>query len=155
MTGRRAKSENRSLSHDSYYVGGCHLHYKKAVKFRVATVIHWPQTRKVLVLEFFWNYSSALEMSSANDCVRCKETVRQMQQALQCECCERWQHRTCGTGVSQQHYREAVRGDRNIEWRCEDCLNMSAGFLLPVAESTRTDGEFHFFSTRVLSSWTM
>ena len=88
-------------------------------------------------------------MSSADQCIRCKETVRERQQALQCDCCERWQHRTCGTGVSQKHYREAVRGDRELEWRCEDCLNLSVGFLLPVAESTRTDGKLPFLYNNV------
>ncbi|XP_028408207.1 uncharacterized protein LOC114530782 [Dendronephthya gigantea] len=31
----------------------------------------------------------------------------------------------------------ALSGMDRIDWRCDDCLNMSAGFLLPLAESSR------------------
>ena len=46
--------------------------------------------------------------------------------------------------VVQKDYRSAVRSGQDIDWRCDDCLNMSAGFLLPAAESTRVDQDRKF-----------
>ena len=82
--------------------------------------------------------NSRLFMATQDFCIRCKEPVRARQEELQCNGCERWQHRTCGSGISQKDYRSAVKRGEEIDWRCEDCLNMSAGFLLPLAESTTT-----------------
>jgi hypothetical protein len=82
-------------------------------------------------------YSVVLKMSAEDNCIRCKEPVRARQQGLLCDCCERWQHRTCNSGISLNAYRTAVRCGEDIDWRCVDCLNLSAGFLLPAAESTR------------------
>ena len=76
--------------------------------------------------------------------IRCEESVGARQQALQCDGCEKWQHRTCGSGISQKDYRSAVRSGQDIDWRCDDCLNMSAGFLLPAAESTGVDQDRKF-----------
>ena len=56
-------------------------------------------------------------------CIVCGKLVRPRQEALLCEGCERWQHRTCETGVSQLDYREAVRSGESIDWRCVDCEN--------------------------------
>ncbi|XP_028408197.1 uncharacterized protein LOC114530772 [Dendronephthya gigantea] len=76
-------------------------------------------------------------MADQDLCIRCKNSVRARQEGIQCDGCDRWQHRTCDTGISQQRYRSAVRNGQDIDWRCDDCLNMSAGFLLPLAESSR------------------
>ena len=32
-------------------------------------------------------------------CIECNSEVRGRQEALQCEVCDRWQHRTCNTGM--------------------------------------------------------
>ena len=32
-------------------------------------------------------------------CIRCRKDVRPRQEALQCDGCDNWQHRTCGTGI--------------------------------------------------------
>ena len=66
-------------------------------------------------------------------CIDCKEAVRPRQQALKCNGCGNWQHRTCGTGVSQQQYRSAVQNEADVEWCCTQC-----SFIMhtPVAEST-------------------
>jgi predicted RNA-binding Zn-ribbon protein involved in translation (DUF1610 family) len=77
------------------------------------------------------------DMSAEDNCIWCKQPVRARQQGLLCDCCERWQHRTCNSGISLIAYRTAVRCGEDIDWRCEDCRNLSAGFLLPAAESTR------------------
>ena len=79
-------------------------------------------------------------MSADKDCCkRCKKFVRPRQEGIQCDGCDNWQHRTCNTRISRGEYREAVRSGKGVDWRCNDCLNTSAGFLLPNAESTRVD----------------
>ena len=47
---------------------------------------------------------------AGDDCLSCGLVVSGRQQALQCEGCERWAHRTCDGGVNQAEYRRAVRG---------------------------------------------
>ena len=83
-------------------------------------------------------------MSIQDSCIRCNDPVRPRQEGLQCDGCEKWQHRTCDSGISQRDYRRAVRSGQDIDWHCEDCLNLSAAFVFPVAESTRVDqdGEY-------------
>ncbi|WAR17485.1 hypothetical protein MAR_032079 [Mya arenaria] len=41
--------------------------------------------------------------------------------AIQCDVCERWQHRKCNTGVSHAQYRKLQKLEITIEWSCEDC----------------------------------
>ncbi|CAB4041750.1 PREDICTED: uncharacterized protein LOC107343319, partial [Paramuricea clavata] len=76
-------------------------------------------------------------MAHQDLCIRCKDPVRARQEGIQCDGCDRWQHRTCNSGISRQQYRNAVRNGQAIDWRCVDCMNMSAGILLPLAESSR------------------
>ena len=59
------------------------------------------------------------------ECIACQNPVRARQQGLQCDGCFRWQHRTCGTGISQCDYRYAVQTGAFIDWRCVTCLSMS------------------------------
>ncbi|KAL8599681.1 hypothetical protein ACOMHN_064127 [Nucella lapillus] len=35
--------------------------------------------------------------------------------------CRRWQHQICGTGIDRRVYRQAVRGETELEWKCNDC----------------------------------
>ncbi len=99
--------------------------------FRRCGYCVWPNS-SLVIFEFFIN------MSTNKDCCKhCLELVRPRQEGIQCEVCDYWQHRTCQTGISREEYRDAVRSGNGLDWRCEDCLNMSAGFLLPNAESTR------------------
>ncbi|XP_068250151.1 uncharacterized protein [Palaemon carinicauda] len=42
-------------------------------------------------------------------------------EALLCDGCNLWQHRTCGTGVTREDYRKAVREGVEIDWRCATC----------------------------------
>ena len=81
----------------------------------------------------------------SSKCISCKKLVRARQQGLQCDGCNRWQHRVCGTGISLADYREAVQTDSPIDWRCAECMSES---LLPVAESTPVD----FVANSVLES---
>ena len=55
-------------------------------------------------------------------CIECNRVVTGRQQALECDHCNKWQHRICGTGISQQEYREAVRSREGFDWICGPCL---------------------------------
>ena len=55
-------------------------------------------------------------------CIVCRQPVKKRQEAVACEGCDRWQHRTCNTGIGRQTYRDAVRFFfKNLEWECEEC----------------------------------
>ena len=58
-----------------------------------------------------------------DSCIVCDNLVCPRQQALLCEGCERWQHRTCQTGISQLDYRGAVRSGQSTNWHCVECEN--------------------------------
>ena len=59
--------------------------------------------------------------------------VRPHQQAIMCDGCSRWQHRTCSTGVTQQEYRLAVQKKTSIDWKCSDCLEEPSTSTPPAA----------------------
>ena len=52
--------------------------------------------------------------------IECNNIVTGRQQAIQCEQCDLWQHRMCGTGVTLQEYRDAMQN--GLEWVCGPCL---------------------------------
>ncbi|KAL8580816.1 hypothetical protein ACOMHN_017320 [Nucella lapillus] len=55
-------------------------------------------------------------------CIVCQHEVTPRQGALLCDgACRRWQHRICGTGIDRRVYRQAVRGETELEWKCKDC----------------------------------
>ena len=54
-------------------------------------------------------------------CISCNQEVTQRQEGLLCEGCNRWQHRTCNTGVTRQQYRNAIRSNCDIVWQCTQC----------------------------------
>ena len=58
-----------------------------------------------------------------DSCIVRDNLVCPRQQALLCEGCERWQHRTCQTGISQLDYRGAVRSGQSINRHCVECEN--------------------------------
>ena len=64
------------------------------------------------------------------ECTACQNQVRVGQQGLQCDGCFCWQHRTCGTGISQCDYRFAVQTGASIDWHCITCLHMSLRLCL-------------------------
>lgn len=42
-------------------------------------------------------------------CIEGKKFVNKRQEALLCDGCNKWQHRTCSSGISREMYRNAVR----------------------------------------------
>ena len=51
----------------------------------------------------------------ADLCVGCKKPVRARQEAVQCDGCDRWCHRNCGTEI------QMVRNEVEFDWKCYDC----------------------------------
>ena len=75
-------------------------------------------------------------------CIYYAFPVRPRQEGLQCDGCNRWQHRTCHTGISQTQYRAAVQAEEPIDWSCDLCKNATAlEEYPPDLESTRVDEE--------------
>ncbi|CAC5405620.1 unnamed protein product [Mytilus coruscus] len=55
-------------------------------------------------------------------CVLCDQQVRPRQHALQCEDCDKWQHRLCSTGISITDYRLMVNEEVDIIFHCAECV---------------------------------
>ncbi|XP_078316035.1 uncharacterized protein LOC111127927 isoform X2 [Crassostrea virginica] len=62
--------------------------------------------------------------------------VRPRQEALQCDRCDAWQHRTCDTGVTRQQYRRMNKGRETLEYTCINCSQVE-----PDQHSNLTDHE--------------
>ena len=60
-------------------------------------------------------------MSASKECLRCVKTISTRQQSLQCSSCHKWQHRTCGSGITQDAYRAAIRLQTPLDWTCSNC----------------------------------
>lgn len=60
-------------------------------------------------------------MAVGHPCISCSKEVRPQQHGIECDICTLWQHRTCNTGITQQQYRQAVKGLINITWTCIPC----------------------------------
>ena len=82
-----------------------------------------------------------------SNCVVCKRLVRRRQEAFQCDVCDHWQHRTCGTGITRAFYNKINKQPELMAfWSCKNCqvpvascsnrVN-STGTKAPDAESTR------------------
>ena len=56
-------------------------------------------------------------------CIECNLEVRPRQEALQCDCCKNWIHRT-HTNIDRPTYRKAVKEGTDINWGpCQKCLD--------------------------------
>ncbi|KAL5011081.1 hypothetical protein ScPMuIL_013386 [Solemya velum] len=56
-------------------------------------------------------------------CIACNEEVRPRQHAVTCDICGHWQHRTCGTRISLEVYRNAVSSGGDLHFVCGPCLH--------------------------------
>ncbi|XP_062591513.1 uncharacterized protein LOC134253000 [Saccostrea cucullata] len=54
-------------------------------------------------------------------CIVCTTEVRPRQEAVQCDRCEAWQHRTCETGITRQQYRRVNKGLETLDFTCSNC----------------------------------
>ena len=88
------------------------------------------------------NFSHPFQLSS-NNRYRCAFPVSPRQEGLQYDGCNRWQHHTCHTGISQSQYRVVVQAEEPIDWSCDLCLNvMTAPDVHPPDfESSRLEEE--------------
>lgn len=57
----------------------------------------------------------------ADICIAFATSVRPRQEAVQCDGCNKWQHRTCNTGISRADYRTAVQSGADLDWLCFQC----------------------------------
>ena len=53
--------------------------------------------------------------------MECNRIVTGRQQALECDYCDQWQHRICGTWLTLKEYRAAVCNG-GLDWVCGPCL---------------------------------
>lgn len=60
-------------------------------------------------------------MAGSFSCIACGKEVRPKQEALECPACLCWQHRTCGINITRTEYRQAIKGELEIDWRCDSC----------------------------------
>ncbi|CAC5423719.1 unnamed protein product [Mytilus coruscus] len=76
---------------------------------------------------------------SDDSCIQCYNVVRPRQEALQCDGCQKWQHRTCNSdredccisrlqmaaqsseNVAQSAFVCQLCDQKKVEWKCEDC----------------------------------
>jgi len=64
----------------------------------------------MIQLDYEYNYDYDMD-----NCISCANIERPRQQAMQCDSCRRWQHQTCGTGISKQQYHKAVNNGGTID----------------------------------------
>ena len=57
----------------------------------------------------------------ADLCISYDRVVRPRQHPICCDVCERWQHRTCGSGITLQQYRDAIKNRTDIDFFCTGC----------------------------------
>ena len=57
----------------------------------------------------------------------CTKIVRPRQQALLCDECKGYCHRTCQSTISSGHYRQLVRNQEEFEWYCSICRPTATG----------------------------
>ena len=57
----------------------------------------------------------------AYPCIVCSVEIANVDNAIDCDNCHRWNHIHCGTGVTMEAYRMMTRNDGQLNWRCRDC----------------------------------
>lgn len=57
----------------------------------------------------------------ADFCLECRKVVTNDHQAVFCTSCRGWQHRECGTGISNEQYLNYLRYQTSLNWLCKCC----------------------------------
>ena len=57
----------------------------------------------------------------AYPCIVCNVEILNIDTAIDCDQCHRWNHLYCGTGISIESYRTMNSNNGNITWRYRDC----------------------------------
>lgn len=85
--------------------------------------------------------------TTSESCSQCQKIVRNRQEALLCDICNRWNHRTCDTGITRDKYRELKRKGE-FDWHCKDChVNpVEVDITNPEFESTRRSQDVGHFT---------
>ena len=68
-----------------------------------------------------WGISCLVSMEVDDNCIACGNLVTRRQQAISCDSCQRWQHRTCNTGFTQTEYRRLIAEHVDFEFTCTPC----------------------------------
>ena len=71
------------------------------------------------------SWTNVIDM--ADLCIKCKKEVRKRQEAILCDTCQKWCHKTCWTGIDRSVYRRMVTGEVTsigIESHVEDRYRM-------------------------------
>ena len=121
-----------------FFHGTYHFHLRSSIQYRYIisyfiTNFMMPTTKKRCD-----NKGSAIPYP----CISCNREVRPRQEALECEQCTRWQHRICGTGITQTQYRTAIKTNAEIKWKCKGCTSI----LTSVTPSTPTKSQVPLFT---------
>ena len=64
-------------------------------------------------------------MNNSN-CITCHLVIDEHQRAVTCDRCTRWNHVTCGTGISIERYARMLEGVV-IQWVCLPCIVIQSG----------------------------
>ena len=76
-------------------------------------------------------------------CLKCSKEVRGRQEAILCDKCQLWCHRTCGPGIDRALYRRMVKREVTIDRQCLKCSTPETAQveydLDPVPGTTQVD----------------
>ena len=88
---------------------------------RAAANWHFTQVGELLKRTRELGARTSRQPSTMNLCTQCSSEVRLCQEALQCDICQQWTHRTYGTGMTRNFYRQLVRDGLDFNWNCPEC----------------------------------
>ena len=78
----------------------------------------YPHSGGFYLLLFIIIYSL---LSMDFSCIICELDISNSDIAIDCDECHRWNHLSCGTGISLLEYREMMNGNLNLGWKCRNC----------------------------------
>ncbi|KAK6186639.1 hypothetical protein SNE40_005927 [Patella caerulea] len=73
---------------------------------------------------------------TSNKCVTCKKTVRKNQQAIDCDVCKNWTHRSCDTDISKEDYMKILKSETEFSFTCSICRVSVGNFSLNASLDT-------------------